>query len=181
MTNFDLDLKALDLDLSDFTLPEPDLKAPDLKALSPAEPDLKVQTRGIKKRKRRKKKMNLLDIIILIPVIGGIVMFYRKKKSQKEAQKAENATQDTPHDLANYNALRNAQASTPQHGVSIVSIYYDSAASYADMEKDGTNTGFDLNCETKVNDVLKSLKADGYSPMLNALSCVDRVIFYITY
>lgn len=124
--------------------------------------------------------MNPLDMLILILVAAGIFMYIQKKK-KKESQKAETAMQDTPHDLTNYNALRNAQASAPLHGVSIVSLYYDSAASYADMEKDGTNTGFDLNCETKVNDVLKSLKADGYSPMINALSCVDRVVFYIIY
>lgn len=124
--------------------------------------------------------MNLIDMFILILVVAGILIYMQKKK-KKEIQKEQTAVQEIPHDLANYNALRNAQASTPQHGVSIVSIYYDSAASYADMEKDGTNTCFDLNCETKVNDVLKSLKADGYSPMLNALSCVDRVIFYIIY
>ena len=121
--------------------------------------------------------MNIFDILLLIVVIAGIYVFIQKRKKKK----AENAP-ETSTDLTNYNALRGIQSeNTPLHGVSIVSLYYDSVASYANMEKDGTNTSFDLNCETKVNDVLKSLKADGYTPELNALSCVDRVIFYIIY
>ncbi len=123
--------------------------------------------------------MDILDIMLLALVTAGIIMLYRKKKKH-ETLKGETAP-GTGQELTNYNELRNAQAKAPLHGVSIVSLYYDSAASYADMEKDGTNTNFDLNCETKVNAVLKSLKADGYSPMLNALSCIDRVVFYIIY
>lgn len=121
--------------------------------------------------------MNILDFLFLVVFIICIIVFIQKRR-KKESENNPEATSG----MANYNALRGIQSeNAPLHGVSIVSLYYDSAASYANMEKDGTNTSFDLNCESKVNEVLKSLKADGYTPTINALSCVDRVIFYITY
>lgn len=121
--------------------------------------------------------MNILDLLLFAVCILCVYLFIQKRKKKKPENNPE-----ATGGMANYNALRGIQSeNAPLHGVSIVSLYYDSAASYANMEKDGTNTSFDLNCETKVNDVLKSLKADGYTPTINALSCVDRVIFYITY
>ena len=122
--------------------------------------------------------MNIFDILLLIIAIAGIYFFLQKRKKRNGNDQKH---QDNPPDLVNYNALRNGQSTANLHGMSIVSLYYDSALSYANMEKDGSNASFDLLCETKVNDVLKSLKSDGYTPTLNALSCVDRVIFYIIY
>lgn len=115
--------------------------------------------------------MNIFDILLFVLVIAGIYIFLQKRKKKSPAKNG----------MSDYNALRRAQCSHDLHGVSIVSFYYDSPASYADMEKDGSNVGFDLVCEEKVNEVVKSLKAGGFTPTINALSCVDRVIFYIIY
>lgn len=121
--------------------------------------------------------MNILDLILLAAFIAAICIFIKKRQKNKSE-----STSETENGMANYNALRAVQqGNAPIHGVSIVSLYYDSASSYANMEKDGTNTSFDLSCESKVNSVITSLKADGYAPTVNALACVDRVIFYITY
>ena len=122
--------------------------------------------------------MNILDLLLLVICMAGIYFFIQNRKKKKAGE----IPPDTLPGMSNYAALRGIQAeNAPLHGISIVSLYYDSVASYANMEGDGTNTNFDLSCEAKVNDVLKSLKADGYAPTINALSCVDRVIFCITY
>ena len=115
--------------------------------------------------------MNLFDILLLV-IVTAIAYFFLQKRKKKFPAK--------PDGMSDHNALRR-QCSHDLHGVSIVSFYYDSPASYADMEKDGSNTGFDLVCEEKVNEVVKSLKAGGFTPAVNALSCVDRIIFYIIY
>ncbi|MDE7321784.1 MAG: hypothetical protein K2N73_03480 [Lachnospiraceae bacterium] len=116
------------------------------------------------------------DILVFLVVAGFIAYTVYKKKKKKLLNNG-----DTFTPLSNYTALRNYQQTETLHGVSIISIYYDNVASYKDMEADGTNTGFDLSCENKINNALKALKADGYNPVLNALPCMDRVIFYITY
>lgn len=119
--------------------------------------------------------MTGFDILVTITVTGIIACYmYRKKK--------KNEIRAVTKGLPNYSALRDvARQPSYVHGISIISFYYDSAASYRDMHPDGTNTDFDLSCESRLNSAIEALRADGYSPIVNAFSCVDRVMFYIIY
>lgn len=119
--------------------------------------------------------MTGFDILVIITVIGVAAYYMYKKKKKKEIATATK-------ELSSYAAFRNGLKQPGNlHGVSIISFYYDSAASYRDMHPDGTNTDFDLSCESRLNTAIEALRADGYSPVINAFSCVDRVMFYIIY
>ena len=103
---------------------------------------------------------DLLLAVVVAAYVGYLI--YKKKKVQVSTDKKASASEPPDNTL---------------HGVHIVSFFYDSTA----CRDTDIQTDFDGQCGMALNAVLRRLYEDGHKPQVNAFSCVDRVIFYITY
>jgi hypothetical protein len=121
---------------------------------------------------------------MVIAIVAYFVLKRRKKKLEasntNEALGAQSLRQPV-----NYLSLRQSEARAI-HGVSVYSFKF---ADTADTENSSSgpcdslpfNCYTDLECEHQLTSAINALVSDGYTPHVNAVCSISRVIFYITY